>query len=42
MEAELAVAALLRAAPALTLDCEVAWRTDNPTVRAPRALWASA
>ncbi len=42
MEAELAVGALLRAAPRLALDCDVAWRTDNPTVRAPRALFASA
>lgn len=42
MEAELAVGALLRAAPGLALDCDVAWRTDNPTVRAPRALWTSA
>jgi cytochrome P450 len=39
MEAELAVGALLRVAPQLALDCDVAWRTDNPTVRAPRALW---
>ncbi len=42
LEAELAVGALLRAAPELALDCEVAWRSDNPTVRAPRALWATA
>jgi cytochrome P450 len=41
MEAELAVGALLRAAPRLALDCDVAWRTDSPTVRAPRALYAS-
>ena len=41
LEAELAVGALLRAAPGLALDCEVAWRTDSPTVRAPRALWAT-
>ncbi len=42
LEAELALGALLRAAPALALDCDVAWRTDSPTVRAPRALWANA
>jgi hypothetical protein len=36
------VGALLRAAPRLALDRDVAWRTDNPTVRAPRALWATA
>jgi len=41
MEAELAVGALLRAAPRLALDCEVAWRSDSPTVRAPRALFAT-
>jgi cytochrome P450 len=41
LEAELAVGALLRAAPGLALDCDVAWRTDNPTVRAPRALFAA-
>ncbi len=41
LEAELAVSALLAAAPGLALDCDVAWRTDNPTVRAPRALYAS-
>ncbi|MBM4383709.1 MAG: cytochrome P450 [Deltaproteobacteria bacterium] len=42
LEAQLAVGALLRAAPALRLEGEVAWRSDNPTVRAPAALWASA
>ena len=41
LEAELALGALLRAAPRLALDCDVRWRDDNPTVRAPRALWAS-
>ncbi|HEU4428759.1 MAG TPA: cytochrome P450 [Myxococcota bacterium] len=40
MEAELALGALLRAAPRLALDYDVAWRDDSPTVRAPRALWA--
>ena len=42
LEAELALGALLRAAPRLVLDCDVTWRDDNPTVRAPRALWAHA
>jgi cytochrome P450 len=42
LEAQLAVSALLRAAPRLALDCDVAWRDDSPTVRAPRALWATA
>ena len=42
LEAQLAVGALLRAAPALRVDCDVAWRGDNPTVRTPTALWASA
>jgi cytochrome P450 len=42
LEAELAVGALLRLAPELALDCDVAWRTDSPTVRAPRALWTRA
>ena len=41
LEAELALDALLRAAPRLALDCDVSWRDDNPTVRAPRALWAT-
>jgi pikromycin synthase len=40
LEAQLAVGTLLRAAPSLRVDCDVAWRTDNPTVRAPAALWA--
>jgi cytochrome P450 len=40
LEAVLALDALLRAAPRLALDCDVRWRDDNPTVRAPRALWA--
>jgi cytochrome P450 len=42
LETQLAVSALLRAAPRLALDCDVAWRDDNPTVRAPRTLWATA
>ncbi len=42
LEAELALGALLRAMPRLTLEADVAWRTDSPTVRAPRALWATA
>lgn len=42
LEAELALRALLGAAPRLALDLDFAWRTDNPTVRAPRALWATA
>jgi cytochrome P450 len=42
LEAQLALGALLRALPRLELAREVAWREDNPTVRAPRALWARA
>jgi cytochrome P450 len=42
MEAELALAALLEAAPRLAIDPDFAWRSDNPTVRAPRALLATA
>jgi cytochrome P450 len=42
MEAELALAALLEAAPRLAIDPGFAWRSDNPTVRAPRALLATA
>jgi cytochrome P450 len=42
LEAQLAVGALLRAAPALRIDPGVTWRSDSPTVRAPVALWATA
>lgn len=42
LEAQLALGALLRAAPRLELEPEIAWRTDSPTVRAPRVLWATA
>ena len=42
LEAQLALGALLRAAPRLALEAEISWRTDSPTVRAPRVLWATA
>lgn len=42
LEAQLALGALLRAAPQLELEPDIAWRTDSPTVRAPRVLWATA
>jgi cytochrome P450 len=39
MEAEVALGALLDAAPELSLASPVEWRKDNPTIRAPRELW---
>jgi hypothetical protein len=39
MEAEVALAALLDAAPELSLAAPVEWRKDNPTIRAPRELF---
>jgi cytochrome P450 len=41
LEAELALREILRAAPGLRVETDVCWRGDSPTVRAPRALFAS-
>lgn len=38
LEAEVALGALLDAAPELELAAPVCWRVDNPTIRAPREL----
>ena len=42
LEAQAALASLLRHAPELQLVEPPEWRKDNPTLRCPRALWVRA